>query len=99
MNEKEYEAFREMFLRQFARLSEQAGKYTRRMSNVDRESVMNCALTSAEEFAEHFNPEKVDLLTYWDDCLKTAVNGRKSWKLRFLDGWRKVKSARILGGF
>jgi hypothetical protein len=94
--DKEYEAFRAMFLAQFARLAEQAGRYISRMSNDDRGLALATALHLAWINRKDFNPGRQSLLVYWNDCLKLSLQGQKTWLLRYLSGWEPITSEQLL---
>lgn len=96
ISDKEYEAFRAMFLAQFARLAEQAGRYISRMGNEDRELALATALHLAWINRKDFNPARQSLLIYWDDCLKLSLQGQESWALRYLSGWDAVTPKQLL---
>jgi hypothetical protein len=96
--EKEWGQFRELMMSQFARLAEQAGVYISRMSNNDREVVLNTALHLAWDLREEFKPGTMTLLGFWDSCLKQAVQSRPDWRLRYFDRWERVHSKGV-GGF
>jgi hypothetical protein len=81
------EDMRELMLSNFARLAEQAGVYISRMSNRDREIVLETALNLAFTLVDEYNPKKMSVLVYWDECLRGALRGRKTWRLRFFDRW------------
>lgn len=94
--DKEFEAFRAMFAAQFARLAEQAGRYISRMGNDDRELALATALHLAWINRKEFNPMRISLLTFWDDCLRLSLQGQKQWLLRHLSGWDRVTSEQLL---
>ena len=85
--DQEYDAFRAMFLAEFARLAEQAGRYISRMDNDDRELVLATALHLAWVNRRDFRPRRHQLLIYWDDALRAALKQQATWSLRHLSGW------------
>ena len=87
--EKLWNEFEEMMTRTgvFARLAEQCRQYIGRMSNEDRETVLEIALGMAWTGAANFNPTTQSLLTYWDNCLAESVRTRMVWRLRYGATW------------
>ena len=96
--EKMWEEFFTLMTRTgvFARLCEATGPYIGRMSNADRETMLEHALGMAWTGIEHFNPNRRSLMSYWDDCLQSALNSRLVWRLRWRDVWHVVASSDVL---
>lgn len=93
---KKYEEFTELFWPQFARLAQQAGVYIGRMSNKDRELVIVWALELAWNLSEVFDPAKMSLLYFWNQCLQGAVKQQVMWRIRYFDGWAVLASADVV---
>lgn len=83
--------------RQFARLTEQAGRYIGAMRDADREAVLENALSILRSNWAKFGPPKRPLLTYWDACLRVAIGSKPSWQVRRFDRWEtwNVKPMRL----
>lgn len=96
--EKLWDAFVEMMTRTgvFARLAEQAGRYIGRLSNEDREAVLEIAIGMAWTGAQHFDPKRRALLSYWDGCLAEAIRTRMVWRQRYFNVWYPVSADYIL---
>lgn len=94
--DKQFEAFRAMILAQFARLAEQAGRYIGRMSNENRESVLELALDFAWYYRVEIVPGRNSLLLHWDNCLGEAARYHDHWYLRTFDGWERTDSQDLI---
>lgn len=96
--ERLWNEFVEMMTRTgvFARLAEQCGLYIGRMSNDDREAVLEIALGMAWTGADNFNPSAQSLLLYWDNCLTEAVRTRHIWMQRYGDKWYATTAEEIV---
>ena len=79
----------------FARLAELCRPYIGRMSNQDREAILEIALGMAWTGIVNFNPNRRSLISYWDDCLRNAVDTRPIWRLRYGDFWVLTPSDEI----
>ncbi|HZT03654.1 MAG TPA: hypothetical protein VFA39_15445 [Steroidobacteraceae bacterium] len=99
MESMEFAAFQEMMLKQFGMLAERSGRYISRMCNRDRELVLENALSLAWTLREEFNPAKIDLIHFWDECLQGAIRMQKHWFVRNFDGWRRTSSDVICSVF
>lgn len=94
--DKEFEAFREMLMSQFARLAENAGRYVGRMSGKDREAVLSDALESAWAYSDLYDPKTQQLAAFWDFNLREAIHYQDFIVLRCLAGWETVPSEEFL---
>lgn len=97
MDEKLWDEFYELFTRTgvLARLAEGCGPYIGRMSNEDREAVLEIALGSAWLGIGEFKPTEGSVLSYWDDCLRLAVDTRMVWQLRYGARWISTPADQI----
>lgn len=53
--------------------------YTGRLPRRELELFLELALEAAWERRSEFDPHRAALLEWWDGCLRTAANSRKSW--------------------
>lgn len=97
--QKDFAAFKRVFLSQFSVLADRAGRYISRLCNRDRAMVLENALTLAWTLREEINPMMISVLRYWDECLQGAIRMQRTWFVRAFDGWQRVTSEDICSVF
>jgi hypothetical protein len=91
----EREAFEEMMVTHAARLCEWAGHYVTRLVARDREYLLSEALEIAWRRCDGLRPEKIQLIVWWDECLRSAAMRRKVWRIHDGNGYRWVPGKRL----
>lgn len=96
MNREQNEAaLKAHMMADFARLAEQAGRYSNRMPKRVRTEYLELSLCVALMNIEEFDPKKEDFLVWWDDVLRASVSAF-DWPERGYNGWEHVTGLEVL---
>ena len=90
------EAFDDMMALHVARLMDYARPFVGRLSSYDSSKLINDAIEIAWETSGAFNPETVQMLQWWGECLRRAALRRQAWEIREGETYRWI-SGRDLG--
>lgn len=90
------QAFTDLLAANVRRLSDRTGEYVGRMGDKDKEEVLRLALECATDNMKVFDPAKMNILNFWDSCLRDAMQSRKVWPRRIVGGWQYDYTPRIL---
>ncbi len=79
----------------FARMCEHAGRFTGRLTKVDRDTFLEMAYERL--WCDRSNiRETSDILLRWIDALRYAARTRKRWLIYYpLGGWRWARSSQL----